>query len=179
MKRHSRVPILIAVVAAPLVWLVVRSAGSGLSPGEAVVLLERGFPDQAAQVLGRGGPGFASAADGFAPERDPVAAARAPMGLKLPLDASAPIRLSAPGGFAAEVRELEARGEGARVEGAVGYPRAGGASFWTGSDSGCEEWILGRSRRGEPLARWRVSGARLRAGADEVTVLDAGGTARL
>jgi MYXO-CTERM domain-containing protein len=118
--------------------------------------LEHSFPGRSAAVL-RVGTGFVRTAAGFIPR------ARGRLAVELPLDAAGPVVLRARG-VPLSVREIGASGEVHPLEQAVGYRRAGGASFWTALPDGVEEWVRlepGSAPDGLPAAAWEIEGATL------------------
>ncbi|WP_437302345.1 kelch repeat-containing protein [Sorangium sp. So ce388] len=142
--------------------------------------LRRHFPEQAGAIL-EGPFAFTLAGDAFealgpldVPAGLPGAAAPRP---RFPRDGGA-LRFPLPDGSEVLVRELDALGEAEAEEGAVVYPRRGGASFWAALEDGYEEWLLlepGAVRRDAPVATWQVDGAALRQEGDAVEVADARG----
>ncbi|XXX77106.1 kelch repeat-containing protein [Sorangium sp. So ce134] len=127
--------------------------------------LSRLFPDQAAAVLA-GRAAFVTDAEGYrldAAEETRGSASR--LDVVLPREGSESIRFRTPAGAEVRVREHGASGAAIAVDRAVVYPRAGGASFWTATQHGAEEWLLleGVVRGDEPVAAWQVEGATPRA----------------
>jgi hypothetical protein len=113
------------------------------------------FPSHAARVLAPGAA-LIETEDGFAPEGD------RPVAIELPRDAREPVRMRSRS-CAIAVREVGLEGDGERVQGAVAYRRAGGASYWSAIARGAEEWLhLGAVRAGAVVAAWDVEGAALR-----------------
>jgi MYXO-CTERM domain-containing protein len=169
----------------------------GCSPephdGALVGQLRDRFPEHVDQVLGaRGSMALvATAAGAFAPaprgEPDPLQGAEAALAMRGALWASFPargdgaLRMALPDGFAFEVREVGLAGAGHLARGAVVYPHAAGAgaSFWSATPAGYEEWLLVAPRAAGPVARWRVAGATLRQRGEAVDVLDAAGVRRV
>ncbi|EYF02893.1 Kelch repeat-containing protein [Chondromyces apiculatus] len=142
------------------------------------------FPDQAEAVL-HGHPAFGPGVEGFqlpGSEEDPGAPARG-LEARLPARGDGSLHLALPDGFAAQVREVGALGDGTLVEDAVAYGRPGGTSFWVATDDGgYEEWLLldaATVRRDRPVAAWDVEGATLRQRGEGVQLADAAGTARM
>jgi N-acetylneuraminic acid mutarotase len=129
--------------------------------------LRRAFPGVAARVLADDGEPLSSAGPlGFvapAMTDDPIAAADAAIArvsVLMPLDADDGVALSMFDGFAVRVRESDVAGHG-KVEGAhVRYARVDGASYWSRSGDGMEEWLHILDPRPGVLASWTVAGAR-------------------
>jgi N-acetylneuraminic acid mutarotase len=122
--------------------------------------LRRQFPDQADAVL-----------EG----RSRFGASR----MRLPDRGEDAMRFDLPDGGEVEVRELGGSGEAAAEEDAVVYARTGGASFWSTTDTGAEEWLwlaADAVRSDAPVAVWEVTGATLRECGDMVEVVDESGT---
>ena len=121
--------------------------------------------------------GFAPGAAGFA--GDPSE----PLRVDLPWDGAGEIAFHGPLGFEARVREVGAAGAGRVAGHAVAYRRAGGASFWTTTPGGVEEWLhlagsAGGTAKG-PVAVWRIEGARVRARGGVFELVGADGAARV
>ncbi len=161
-------------------FLLVQTANCGGAPTDPAARLALEFPEHAQAVLGSG-RGFARAATGFT-------AAPAPLGFRqtgrvdLPGDGRDAVVLHGANGFEARVREVGAAGAGRVVDHAVVYPREGGASFWTTSPGGAEEWIevaAGRATADRPVATWRITGAAVRARGAAVELVGADGKARV
>ncbi|XXX81196.1 kelch repeat-containing protein [Sorangium sp. So ce134] len=147
--------------------------------------LRRQFPEQADAIL-QGPFAFAPADDGFeAPRPLDAPLGRAGAGgqrSRFPRGGDGAVRFPLADGAEALVRELGAAGAGELAEGAVTYPRAGGASFWTALDDGYEEWLLLEPRavrRDAPVASWQVDGAALRQDGEAVEVADARGALQM
>jgi hypothetical protein len=170
----------------PAATLVALSCERWVSPDASAVLSDR-FGGQAHRVTE--GDGFVSTPSGFAPaarrDVDAIAATEAALKqreglrLELPRDARVPVRLELRGGFAIQITEDGASGTAAPEGRAIRYTRANGASYWSATASGYEEWLLVRHPEGGAVASWRVAGARLRQAADVVEVLDAHDVARV
>ncbi|MFH0900446.1 MAG: hypothetical protein V2A73_07435, partial [Pseudomonadota bacterium] len=149
------------------------SVGSGAA--EPAGLLRSRFPLVASRVLGEriSGP-FIGTPDGFVPQpvlASPVEAAQAALlrrrglHLLLPRSGGDVMRFSTAEGFAVEVREIGGRTVGRIEDGAVVYEHesGGGGSFWTVTEEGYEEWLLGAPPvAGAPVAEWEVRGGTLR-----------------
>lgn len=154
---HLIMPLLI--VLAPCM-----SCGGDSASAEADAIL-RQFPDQAAEVL-EADEAFVITETGFARSaREPVEGegrwARVELDLPRRGEDALVMRVS---GFEVRVRELGLESEGSLAGRAVAYPREEGASFWTASAEGVEEWLhlgAGRARRGEVVAAWEVEGGEL------------------
>src|SRR6185312_13752937 len=105
------------------------------SEPQPVAALRAAFPNLAAQVF-RHTEALIATGAGF------VTATRGPrlggLSATLPARAADAVRFQLSGGAELRVHENGASGEGAVVEGAVAYSRAGGASFWTARMDGYE-----------------------------------------
>ncbi|WP_437506870.1 kelch repeat-containing protein [Sorangium sp. So ce1099] len=152
--------------------------GCGAEPEDtSAVALRLRFPDHADAVLSAT-EAFTPAVDGFrldATEPGGAWLRAARPEVVLPRDGSGEIRFRRAEGGEIRVRELGAFGEGRVAERAVSYGRAGGASYWTATEGGVEEWLLleeGVARRGEPVAAWQVEGAALRERGAAVELVD-------
>ncbi|WP_437506872.1 Kelch repeat-containing protein [Sorangium sp. So ce1099] len=152
--------------------------GCGAEPEDtSAAALRLRFPAHADAVISAR-EAFVPAVDGFRLDAtDPggawLRAARSEV--VLPRDGSGEIRFRGAEGGEIRVRELGAFGEGQMAERAVSYGRAGGASYWTATEGGVEEWLLleeGVARRGEPVASWQVEGAALRERGAAVELVD-------
>jgi hypothetical protein len=178
--RSSLRPSLLALLA------LLATLGFACSSPDPAALLGERFPDQAFKVLD--GDGFQRRAGGFVPRQagvgDPVRAAEAALaargGLRLELPASGdgPVTFSAPG-LTFQVREEGLTGPGEPAKDAIAYAHRRGTSYWSAGANGFEEWLQVDDAGPGPVARWEVSGARLRAAAGTVEVLDAHGVARV
>jgi WD40 repeat protein len=189
--RCARVLRHVLALAVPAVLGVVNGCAPDALDGGAVALLRAHFPQHADRVLGAGGSrAIVAMPDGsFAPvpraEPDPLRAAEAAVAMRGGLNATfAPdgegaLRLGLPGGFAVEVREAGLRGAGRVHGGAVAYDRHGGASFWSATGAGYEEWLLVVPSVKNPVAEWEVRGATVRQRGDAVVLLDGDGQARV
>jgi MYXO-CTERM domain-containing protein len=178
-RRVTLLSLAAALAAGPSLGL---GCGAGADPpsGESGDALRRSFPEQAARVLDRA-EAFADAPSGFALKTDPSAllTTRAGLRIDLPKLGGDAVRLHAPAGSGTEmdVRVIEhgLAGEGALSGGAVGYPRAGGTSYWAASEGGFEEWLsldAGIARAGQIVASWKVEGGTLAEEGGVVLVLD-------
>jgi N-acetylneuraminic acid mutarotase/TolB-like protein len=147
------------------------------------------YPKAAGRILS--GPGFAADGGGFVrAERpdpalaDPVKAAEASLArrgglhVKLPGDGADAATFTLPGGTAVAVRERSLAGAARLEGGAIVYSRADGASYWSASGDGFEEWVEVSDAGPGPVAEWDVGGATLRQAGDAVELLDARGVAR-
>jgi N-acetylneuraminic acid mutarotase len=136
------------------------SLGCSAPPLDAAELRRR-FPEQADAVLAGHLPLLATEEGGTR--------------VRLPARGEGAVRFALPGRGEVEVRELDLSGQGAPAEGAVVYARRGGASFWSATSEGGEEWLwLGAEavRRDAPAAIWEVTGATLREQGEAVEVID-------
>ncbi|WP_437690605.1 kelch repeat-containing protein [Sorangium sp. So ce176] len=150
-------------------------AGPDQPPDEA---LRGAFPGQAAAVLSVG-PGFIRSDGGL--ERA-AAGRRGSAVARLPGDGSDAIVFALDGGATLRVREVGAEGEAMLADRAVAYRRAGGASFWTATPGGVEEWLLLEAaavQRGAPVAAWEVEGGALAERDGAIEIADATGAVRL
>ncbi|WP_434045816.1 MULTISPECIES: kelch repeat-containing protein [Sorangium] len=150
-------------------------AGLDQPPDEA---LRGAFPGQAAAVLSVG-PGFIRSDGGL--ERA-AAGRRGSAVARLPGDGSDAIVFALDGGATLRVREVGAEGEAIFADRAVAYRRAGGASFWTATPGGVEEWLLLEAaavQRGAPVAAWEVEGGALAERDGAIEIADATGAVRL
>ena len=171
-----------SLVSPALLLLLVQSAACGVvtpvgeAPPGADVRLAREFPRQAPAVLGAG-RGFALAGGSFAAEAEDAQALR----VELPGQGEGAIVFRGAGGFEARVSERGPTGAGRVVDRAVTYGRAGGASFWTTTLGGVEEWLhVAAGSRGQgPIASWEITGAALRAHGAVVDLVDAAGVVRV
>ncbi len=169
-----------------LLFLLVQStgcSGDGDAEGgravDAAATLAREFPDQAPVVLGAG-RGFAAGAGSFAAK--PLAVMKEAVAVELPGDGTGAIVFRAAGGFEARATEIGAAGAGRILDHAVAYARPGGASFWTTTRGGVEEWLhvaAGSSGGGSPVASWQITGAEVRAHGAVVDLVDAAGVVRV
>jgi hypothetical protein len=144
------------------------SLGCSAPPLDAAEL-RRCFPEQADLVLA-GHPALLATEEGFA------------MQVRLPGRGERAVRFELPGRGEVAVRERDAWGWGAPAEDAVVYARRGGASFWSATPEGGEEWLwLGAEavRRDAPVAVWEVTGAALREQGEAVEVIDGTGAPAL
>jgi MYXO-CTERM domain-containing protein len=179
-----------------IVLVIAGSSALGCAPepsdGAPVGRLRERFPQHADQVLGARSSTVLVARDGaFAPaprdEPDPLKGAAAALALRGALRAVFPargdgaVRLTLPDGFAFEVREVGLAGAGHLARGALVYPHpaGAGASFWSATAAGYEEWLLVAPRATGPVARWQVAGATLRQRGEVVDVVDATGQTRV
>ena len=157
-----------------------ETAAPASASASADVLRQR-FPDQADLVLGQG-EAFVATENGFALAASPGRAGWAGVEIALPRDGSEPIVMRGFGGVEVKVREIGTYDVGETTGRAVAYRRTGGASFWTASASGVEEWLhleASAVRRGEALAAWEIEGAAVRQRGESVEVVDAAGVVRL
>jgi hypothetical protein len=162
-------------------------AGCGAEPATPdAQALRRAFPAESGAVLDHG-EGFTATAEGFvavgegsAPGALPAVGGFRQLEVELPRAGDGVIRLRTSGGFEARVREIGASGEGAIVNRAVAYQRAGRASYWTAGQDKAEEWlhIVGQ-RRGGAAAAWEVTGGAIEQRGDHVAIVDGSGVARL
>lgn len=102
---------------------------------------------------------------------------------ELPRFGEGAVHMHIDGGFAIEVHERGALGEGTEIERAIAYRRAGGTSYWTAVAGGMEEWLhleAGIAYAGRIAAAWEIAGGSLRQTSDEyVEIADAQGIARM
>jgi len=101
----------------------------------------------------------------------------------LPRFGEGAVRMHVGGGFAIEVHERGATGEGSEVERAIAYRRAGGTSYWTATTSGMEEWLHfeeGIAYADRAAAEWEIRGGTpRRTSEDFVEIADENGIARI
>ena len=151
--------------------------GCHVEPLDAAAL--RGtFPEQADEILGGRFP-LVPSGDGFVRASDPVSSE---VRAFLPARGEEPLRFALQSGAEVAVRELGAAGEGAPAEGAVAFERAGGASFWSATEAGYEEWLWlepGVARRDAPVATWEITGAALRERGAAVEIASEDGAAQM
>jgi hypothetical protein len=147
--------------------------------------LERAFPAEVSAVLDYG-EGFAATEDGFVAAGESFAASAPPaiggfrsLEVELPRAGDGVIRLRTSGGFEARVREIGASGQGALVNRAVVYKRAGRTSYWTAAQDKAEEWLHIVGPRDGAAAAWEVSGGSIEQRGDHIAIVDGAGVARL
>ncbi|WP_437661614.1 kelch repeat-containing protein [Sorangium sp. So ce1182] len=167
----------------------VAAAGeAGASPSVAVsssdsTALRLEFPELAAHVLEPpGGQPFEDTGAAFA-LRGPELCSSSRLDAYLPRTGTEEIVIQAAQGFAVRVRAL-GMAEQARPDGrALVYARSGGASFWTATPNGLEEWIYlerGVVRDGDVVAAWEVDGAAsVEQDGAAVRISDTSGAARI
>ncbi|WP_159396962.1 Kelch repeat-containing protein [Sorangium cellulosum] len=153
-------------------------AGAGEGGSEAHAAVRGAFPEQAAAALEGAERFVAVPGSGF---ELPGQEARRGLQLRLPERGEGALRFAFADGLAIDVREANAHGAGRLEEGSVAYALPGGASFWTATEDGYEEWLFFSAgvERGRPAARWSVSGGSPRLRGDIVEVVDASGAARV
>jgi MYXO-CTERM domain-containing protein len=122
--------------------------------------LRADFPEHSARILDDRTVTVSTEEDGYsiviAEERGAAAL--------FPHRASQAIRIDLPSGGRVYVRETGAHGDVKPAGSALTYARRGGASFWTRTAAGIEEWLLleaGHAFAGETVAAWEVEGADL------------------
>lgn len=147
--------------------------------------LRQRFPEQAATILGPAafGEGAARIAankeglgSGGARRRGGEGASE--LDVRFPSRGDSAVRIGGPRGSSIRVREVGAYGDVEPAGVAMTYARPSGASFWTPTDGGYEEWLLleaGVAFGDRPIAAWEVEGATLRQAGELVEVLDAEG----
>jgi len=170
--------------------VVVVLTGCGADHGGGVALVRAQFAKQARHVLAEDrleAPVALPAGGGFELTAAPAAAPAGPLAPRRGLRARFPeagggdVHLSLPDGFAATVHELGRLGP-ARTEGhALVYDREDGpgASFWSATAAGYEEWLLLEAPADGAAAVWEVHGATLRQQGDAVELLNAAGEPRV
>ncbi len=163
-------------VLGPLLGLGCASERDGERLGARV---REAFPAHAARALGQGAKiegALVEAGDSFdLPEP------RGGLSARVFRDTSRGVELRA-AGVVVTVREDGALGEVARDGLAAAHARRGGASFWSGSERGLEEWIhleAGRAFAGRAAVSFRVEGAPLTSAGDVVEIDDPAGVPRL
>jgi hypothetical protein len=134
--------------------------------------LRRAFPHHAEEVLEASAelasPWRAVPAGGFA------LTTRHGLQVALPGDGEGDVRFTLADGRTVRVREDGTHGAAAPARAAVAYARDGGASFWSPTGAGVEEWLHldpAAVVRGRPVATWTVEGARLQTSGAAVVVL--------
>ncbi|MFO0758927.1 MAG: hypothetical protein U0359_20710, partial [Byssovorax sp.] len=156
---------------------VLSSCAPEAEPREA---LEEHFGEKAHIILG-GEARFQVGQDGYFVDavRDESGLVRRP-GARLPKRADGAIQISLPSGRTVTVREQGAFGQATVIEQAVVYRRDGGASFWTVTAAGIEEWlhIEALPPSGE-AGTWEVSGLRVQQHGASVDLYDESEVARM
>jgi len=159
--------------------MLIFAAGCGAeTPSLDARALRAGFPQQEAEVLNFGG-GFVATDRGFSAGHSTEFGGDRAIAAELPRLGSGAIRLTLKDGFEVRVKELSAEGEGAMIEKAIAYRRAGGTAYWTAAPDKVEEWLHVTARRGEITAAWEVEGASIEQRGENVALVDASGVARL
>lgn len=168
---------LVMVTAAPLGFVLASGCRAETGPPDGISL-RRSFPQEEAAVLGHG-EGFVARDKGFAASRGGRFGGFRRMAVELPRVGSEAIRIATIDGFEAQVREVAAEGEGAAIEKAVAYRRAGGTAYWTAAPDKLEEWLhLTAGKSALPIV-WEVQGAEVEQRGENVALVDAEGAARL
>jgi hypothetical protein len=122
--------------------------------------LRADFPEHSTRILDDRSVTVSTEEDGYSIV---IAAERGATAL-FPRRASQAIRIDLPSGGRVYVRESDAHGDVKPAGSALSYARRGGASFWTRTAAGIEEWLLleaGHAFAGETVAAWDVEGADL------------------
>jgi WD40 repeat protein len=170
-------------VVAPLLASHMGCLGCGAqAPSDIAGDLTERYPKVAPIALGERAPaGFVATARGFEPAGGVAAEALRGLTAAFPTDGQVATRFSSLDGFTFEVREKGAEGRGRLVgptRGALFYPRKGGASLWSLTGEGLEEWLHVTLPEGRVL-EWEVRGAAVRVVDSAVEVADADGIARV
>jgi hypothetical protein len=145
--------------------------------GSATEALRRCFPEQATEVLAGGRP-VVPVEGGFTFDREreggPVA--------HLPGSALEPVRFQVSLDREIKVRERGLVGDGTPAERSVSYAREDGASHWTATPAGYEEWLHlteGSAERGRVVASWEIEGASPREAGAAIDLVDEAGAPQL
>jgi len=161
-----------------LVILAVTNAsclGCQNAPAPTPASLRAQFSERAARVLDGDLP-FVATPRGFS-----LPATERAFRLTLPREGSSPFRFE-DGDFAIDVTEIGLTGAGTIDSSAVTYPREGGASYWTATEAGYEEWLHleeGVATGRAPVATWEIRGAELRDAEGTIEIVDEDGLPRV
>lgn len=183
MRRRLERVVFFTLLAFALIALPGCLGCGDLEVSGAAALRDR-FPQQAARVLNRGAPLVVMDA-GFALEEGTHAQSMhggRSLRAIFPRDGGGLIRFELPDGFTIQVSAPDVMGDGTLDSGTVIYSRPGGASFWTATEEGFEEWLMlekGQAFAGNVVAFWDVSGATLREEENAIYIADERGISRI
>ena len=142
--------------------------------GGAEAELRARFPEHAAEVLDRA-ERFTRSGEGFT-----LGAVKARGGLsaRLPSRGEGALHVGREG-FEVSVREVGASGDAREAAGAVAYARSGGASYWSVTGEGLEEWLSLDAATASAGVAWEIEGATPWQAPGVVELRDEAGRARL